>query len=641
MPPRVRHSCMKPADIAQLHSISAPSLSPDGDRAVFAVTRPDLEEDAYLGSLWSVPTDGSEQPRRLTRGTRDGSPVFSPDGSWIAFVRPDEDKRPQIHILPADGGEPWKVTEHPLGAGPFTWSPDSTRLAYNARVPEEKRYVDGTPDKEPPRRITALKYRVDNFGFTNDRPLHIFVSAPIDPSGEAGEPIRVTEGDLDQGRPVWTPDGAGLVFDASLHETRDTDLVQDVWVRAPEAGAEARRITRGDLGVRAVSLSEDGATVYFLGDELGSEGGDFVGRVSGLWSVPFDGSEAPRRLTGTEDPRMGQRTLPTERGVLVTGENRGAVELYRITPGGVRSTLLGGHVEVQGFDHAGGVTVAVAAGERDSGELYVITEEGARVLTSFTDQALNPLPVTELTARSEDGNEVHGWVAVPEGEGPHPVVLMIHGGPFAQYGWQLFDETQVYAAAGYAVLYCNPRGSSGYGQEHGRAVIGSVGPVTSTDVLAFLDEALKDDRLDTSRVGVMGGSHGGFMTSWIAAHHGERFRAAISERAVNAIESMHGSSDIGAFFPEPLYGPPETWAKESPLTYAGQIDKPFLIIHSEQDWRCPLEQAQRLFVALKRRGHETEMLLFPGEGHELSRSGLPSHRVARFEAILDWWGRHL
>ncbi|WP_017580026.1 S9 family peptidase [Nocardiopsis valliformis] len=632
---------MKPADIAHLHSISAPSLSPDGDRAVFAVTRPDLEEDAYLGSLWSVPTDGSEQPRKLTRGDRDNAPVYSPDGRWIAFLRPDEGKRPQIHVLPADGGEPWKITDHPLGAGAFSWSPDSARLAYNARVPEEKRYVDGTPDKEPPRRITALKYRLDNLGFTNDRRQHVFVSAPVDPSGEPGEPVQVTDGDYDYGRPVWTPDGTALVFDAALHESRDTDLVSDVWACLPEAGAEPRRITRGELFAGEVSLSEDGATVYFLGDELGPELVDFAGRVTGLWSVPFDGSEEPRRLTGTEDPRMGVRTQATGRGVLVAGENRGAVELYLVSPGGVRTTLLGGHVEVSGFDHAGGVTVAVAGGVRDSGELYVITEDGTRALTSFADPALDPLTPTELTTRTADGNEVHGWLVVPEGQGPHPVVLMIHGGPFAQYGWQIFDETQVYAAAGYAVLYCNPRGSSGYGQEHGRAIIGSVGAVTSVDVLAFLDEALKDERLDASRVGVMGGSHGGFMTSWIAAHHGERFRAAISERAVNAIESFHGASDIGFFFPEPLYGPPQNWAKESPLTYADQIDKPFLIIHSEQDWRCPLEQAQRLYVALKRRGHETEMLLFPGEGHELTRSGLPSHRVARFEAVLDWWARHL
>ncbi|MFD6951573.1 peptidase S9 [Nocardiopsis sp. TSRI0078] len=632
---------MKPDDIVHLHSLSAPTLSPDGGRAVFALARPDLEEDAYLGSLWSVPTDGSAPPARLTRGTRDSGPVFSPDGRWIAFLRPDENKRPQIHVLPADGGEPWQTTFHPLGAGVPRWSPDSTRIAYTARVPEPDRYVDVEPGKEPPRRITRLKYRLDGLGFTNDRRSHVFVSAPVDPSGEVGEPVQVTRGDVDHRAVAWRPDGGELVFSAGRHATRDTDLVTDLWACAPEEGAEPRRVTAGTLDAEEGVFSEDGATVYFRGDELGPGLDDFVGRTTALWSVPADASAAPVRLTPAQDPRMSAGPKATARGLLGLAENRGAVDLVLVPfGGGEPETVIGGGVQVQSFDSAGGVTVAVVADGRSSGELVLVTDTGTRALTEFAG-ALDPLPVTELTATTADGWPVHGWVALPEGEGPHPVVLMIHGGPFTQYGPQLFDEAQVHAAAGYAVVMCNPRGSSGYGHEHGRAVIGSVGRTTATDVLAFLDEALKDERLDSSRVGVMGGSHGGFMATWISAHHGDRFRAAISERAVNAIESFHGSSDIGAYFPEPLYGPPETWAEESPLTYADQIGIPFLIIHSEEDWRCPLEQAQRLFVALKRRGHETEMLLFPGEGHELSRSGLPSHRVARFEAILDWWQRHL
>jgi dipeptidyl aminopeptidase/acylaminoacyl peptidase len=235
---------------------------------------------------------------------------------------------------------------------------------------------------------------------------------------------------------------------------------------------------------------------------------------------------------------------------------------------------------------------------------------------------------------------VHGWIVRPDGEGPHPVLLMIHGGPFTQYGWRLFDEAQVYAGAGYAVLMGNPRGSSGYGEAHGRAVIGNVGEVSAVDLLALLDAALGSPALDRSRVGVLGGSHGGYMTTWLAAHHGDRFRAAVSERAVNAIDSFTGSSDIGWFFSDALYGAdPAEVVRLSPLTYAHMIDIPMLIIHSEHDWRCPVEQAQRLFVALKRRGAETEMLLFPGEGHELSRSGRPKHRVARLEAVVDWFDR--
>ncbi|WP_159943262.1 MULTISPECIES: S9 family peptidase [unclassified Nocardiopsis] len=632
---------MKPADIVHLHSLSAPTLAPDGGRAVFTLTRPDLEEDAYRSCLWSVPTDGSAPPAQLTRGTRDTSPAFSPDGRWIAFLRPDEDKRPQIHVLPARGGEPWKITSHPLGAGAPRWSPDSTRIAYTARLPEPGRYVDVEPGKEPPRRVTRLKYRLDDFGFTNDRLAHVFVSAPVDPSGEVGEPIRVTGGDFEHAAVAWRPDGSELLFASARHATRDTDLVCDLWACAPEEGAEPRRVTDGTLEAQSGEVSGDGATVYFLADELGPDLNDFVGRTTGAWSVPADAPAEPVRLTPGHGPRMVGRLRVTDTGLLGLAERRGAVELVRVPlDGGEPGAVLGGKVQVQDFDVRGGTTVAVVADGRSSGELVLVTDGGARPLTAFAG-ALDPLPMTELTAHTEDGYPVHGWVTVPRGEGPHPVVLMIHGGPFAQYGHQLLDETQVYAAAGYAVVMCNPRGSSGYGHEHGRAVIGSVGRTTATDVLAFLDEALRDERLDPSRVGVMGGSHGGFMTTWISAHHGERFRAAISERAVNAIDSFHGSSDIGSLFPGPLYGPPSSWAAESPLTYADRIALPLLIIHSEQDWRCPLEQAQRLFTSLRLRGHEAEMLLFPGEGHELTRSGLPSHRVARFEAVLEWWQRHL
>jgi dipeptidyl aminopeptidase/acylaminoacyl peptidase len=247
----------------------------------------------------------------------------------------------------------------------------------------------------------------------------------------------------------------------------------------------------------------------------------------------------------------------------------------------------------------------------------------------------------ELEATAPDGTGVHGWVIKPAGTGPFPVVLMVHGGPFAHYGWTLFDEAQVYAGAGYAVVMGNPRGSAGYGESHGRAIVGDFGNLDSQDVLALLDAALEDPDLDGDRVGVMGGSYGGFMTSWLVGHT-DRFRAAISERACNAFDSFEGASDIGWFF-VPMYNGTdrERVLAQSPLTYVDRIRTPMLLIHSEQDWRCPIEQVQRLFVALKQRKVEVELLLFPGEGHELTRSGLPSHRVARFEAVLDWWRRHL
>jgi dipeptidyl aminopeptidase/acylaminoacyl peptidase len=295
---------------------------------------------------------------------------------------------------------------------------------------------------------------------------------------------------------------------------------------------------------------------------------------------------------------------------------------------------------------SGPLVVATVVDSESWGEVIVREWDGAeRVLTEFN--AGYPIEaemfaMAEITATAADGYPVHGWTVRPSGAGPHPLLLLIHGGPFAQYGWQLFDEAQIYASAGYAVLMANPRGSSGYGQAHGRAVIGNVGEVSTGDLMAILEAALKSADFDATRVGVLGGSHGGFMTTWLAAHEGHRFRAAVSERAVNAIDSFTGSSDIGWFFADALYGPDVVGQrKQSPLTYANDIHIPMLIIHSEQDWRCPIEQAQRLYVALRRNGTPAEMLLFPGEGHEMSRSGLPSHRIARAEAIVEWFDRHM
>jgi dipeptidyl aminopeptidase/acylaminoacyl peptidase len=250
-------------------------------------------------------------------------------------------------------------------------------------------------------------------------------------------------------------------------------------------------------------------------------------------------------------------------------------------------------------------------------------------------------PMEPIEAAAPDGYPVHGWLLAPSGPGPHPVVLMIHGGPYTQYRWRLFDEAQVAVGAGYAVVMGNPRGSSGFGQAHGRAIVGRMGTDDMDDLLALLDAALTDPRLDAHRVGVMGGSYGGFMTTWLLGVT-ERFRCGITERALNAFDSFRGSSDIGAFFPAAYPGDdPDGMRAQSPLTHADGITAPTLVIHSEQDWRCPLEQGQRLFVHLKQRGVATELLVFPGEGHELSRSGRPRHRVQRLEAVLAWLERHL
>lgn len=274
-----------------------------------------------------------------------------------------------------------------------------------------------------------------------------------------------------------------------------------------------------------------------------------------------------------------------------------------------------------------------------------------RTLTDFgaplrDDTGVRPLH--EVTVTADDGYPVHGWVVLPDGPGPHPVLLDIHGGPFTQFGWHLYDEAQVLAAAGYAVLLANPRGSAGYGEHHARTIIGAMGERDAADLLDFLDGVLADPpagaALDTNRIGVLGGSYGGYMTAWLTAHPraAGRFAAAIVERGFLDPETFLGTSDIGWFFGDEYLGTePQRRVAQSPMHAVDRVRTPTLVIHSERDHRCPLEQGQRYFAALHRNGVPVQFLVFPGESHGLTREGQPRHRRQRFDHLLRWWARYL
>ncbi|MEV6905716.1 S9 family peptidase [Amycolatopsis sp. NPDC051071] len=649
---------MRPVDIEALTVPGTPALR--GDLLLTAVSRPDLKKNGYRGGLRRIdPDGGGEGP--WTHGTQDSAPAISPDGRWVAFLRAEEGGKPQVHVISAAGGDAKRITGLPLGVGVPVWAPDSRRIAFVARVPEPGRYgtenADGEtpePDEEAPRHITKFFYRVDDIGFLGDRPQRLFVVDAVAALDEAApaELTPLTDDRADVEHPSWTVDGEFVLIAAPRDWAAEDTVRSDVYA-VPAEGGEPRLVVRTP-GVAAKPVSTPDGSILFYGTEF--PGLDEVARNTGLWHAPWpagDEPSTPRRLTDVEtvdcDNAAGAPVVVGDE-VLVVVRTRGAAELRAVPLDADLAELkslrylAGEFAAVKSFAVDGERIAAVIGTPESSGDVVLLSESEPRVLTDYS-KALRDIgiqPLEELDAIAPDGYPVHGWIVRPEGEGPHPVVLMIHGGPFAPYEWKVFDEAQVLAVAGYAVVLGNPRGSAGYGESHGRSIVGGFGTVDASDLLTLLDEALELSNLDSDRVGVMGGSYGGFMTSWLAAHHGGRFRAAWSERSVNAWDSFTGSSDIGWFFAGGYVGDDlEEQRKRSPLTYAGKIDIPFMVVHSEQDWRCPLEQAQRMYVALRQNGVAAEFLLFPGEGHELTRSGQPRHRVQRFDAVLEWWGRHL
>ncbi|MFT2816372.1 alpha/beta hydrolase family protein [Leifsonia sp. A12D58] len=360
----------------------------------------------------------------------------------------------------------------------------------------------------------------------------------------------------------------------------------------------------------------------------------------------------PRRLTAEESIDLAESselTFTDDGSVIVQNTTRGTVQLMAVSPHGQISQITSTALVVTGHDCVGDKVVFAFQDAMSSGDVAVVADNHIRRLTGLGSSLRDDdiLPSREVTVIGRDGCPVHGWVVRPkehstEGPGAHPVLLCIHGGPFSQYSVALFDEAQICAAAGYAVVMCNPRGSSGYGQAHGRAIRHGMGQLDQNDVLDFLDGVLDTDpTLDATRVGIMGGSYGGFLTAWIIAND-HRFTTSVIERGFLDPEAFIGTSDIGSFFTDEYAGETQSHIqRQSPQSVVGSVRTPTLLTHSANDLRCPLGQSERYYAALKRGGVETELVIFPGEDHELSRKGSPRHREQRFAIVLEWLARYL
>lgn len=647
---------MQPADIARTTSVADPAVAPDGRRVAFTVTRVDMAANRYRTAVWLADVDGGRAPFPVTSGEHsDSAPRWSPDGRRLLFCRQVEGTG-SLWVLPVDGpGEAVRVCERPEAVEDAVWSPDGTRIAFASRE-RAARHAEGDDERaRPPRRIDRLFSRLDGTGWTVDRPRGVFVV----PADGSAEPVLVAGGPYEHGGPSWSPDGTRLVVAAVRRPDGDLDQRADLHVVDATGAGGPRALTGGPRTHAYPAWGPDGRIAALVTD------GAVVPSHSQVAVV--DDTGATTVLTAALDrqcqPFPGTRApVWTPDGLLFAIEDHGDVPVHRVPAdgGGKSEPLVTGTRAVRGYDAAGGVLAFVASTPAAQPELYVRDADGAeRRLTGVSDAfhaAVPPLVPVPLEVPSPKGDgPVDAWVVLPPGEGPHPVLLSIHGGPMTQYTPAWFDEFQLWAAAGYAVVAANPHGSTGHTEAFSREIRAAQAPehpgtgwaeVPAQDVLAALDAALaRFPALDAARVGVLGGSYGGYLTTWLVAHT-DRFAAACIERAATNLLSLEwGGSDAAGLFHQEVglthLEAPEVYRAQSPTERVRDITAPVLLLHSDDDLRCPPEQADQLFVALRMLGREVEYWRFPEEGHELSRTGSPRHRVQRAEIVLDWFGRHL
>ncbi|GLZ56078.1 S9 family peptidase [Actinomycetospora sp. NBRC 106378] len=658
---------MQPADIARLVSPGDPRVSPDGSRVALVVSRVDLEADRYRTAIWIAPVDG--RPRPLTSGDGDANPRWSPDGTRLAFTRsgPGPDGPHQLLVLPVDGpGEPVTLVERASAIGEPAWSPDGSAIAFTSREPRPDAppfTVVGTPDRTTlPRRIDRLLPKLDGEGWIVDRPRAVFVVAADTPASAR----LIAHHRYDISGPAWSPDGRELAV-TTVRDEPDADLTMVEALHRLDVGTgEIRPLTTSSsLSVTRPSWSPDGASIAVLTEDV-----TLIPSFGRVAVVPTTGGE-PAVLTAGLDrqaaPFVGGRA-PLWRGseLLFTVEDHGTQPLYAVPADGSGEPVevLGGTRAIVGYDAAGDTLAVLTTGPTSRPELAVVRDGRETTLSSFSAAFHRDLPVDapeHLRVPSSGGGEIDAWLLRPRSaalagaDGRTPLLLSVHGGPMTQYPTAWFDEFAMWSGAGYAVLWCNPHGSSGDTEAALRAIRSPEsaetpgtgwGGVDADDVLAALDAALaRDAALDPARVGVLGGSYGGFMTTWLIAHS-DRFAAACSERAANNLLSLEwGGSDLAGFFRFEMgvdhLAHPDVYRRMSPTSSVEHIHTPLLILHADDDLRCPPEQADQLYLALRLLGREVEYWRFPDEGHELSRTGSPRRRVQRAEIILDFFARHL
>ncbi|MEO1166227.1 MAG: S9 family peptidase, partial [Chloroflexota bacterium] len=662
-------------DVTRIRYVEDPQLSPDGAWVAYVVKRANMMKKGYDRDIYLAKTDGS-QTTRLTRAGNNSSPRWSPDGTELAFVSSRAD-RPQIYVLPiGTPGEARALTSHENGATSPAWSPDGTQIAYLSRSNEAERVKEDSADKPDaprdeldgkhrkerqqheekerfdPRPMERIPYR-QGTAFMDDRHGQIYVIDAHEPAEDSDEkitPQRLTNLPADYSPPVWSKSGRTIVTTRTSEPERDEPWTKsNIYLIDMDSGIE-RRLADDEFAYFGAIPSYDGN--WLICSRRLSESTDDQVRLTLL---SLDGSAEQKELNTEIDRAIIGYDWLADGTLLCLIATEGRVELHKLDPQTATFTELVSEKNqlIMGFNTTkDGQFALVTRTPNQLHELFVANTDEPTLsqLTSVNQAFLDEVQVQEshtIWYENPNSDKVQGWYILPpdfDESKQYPLALNIHGGPHVMWSPStpaMWHEWQTHAAAGYVVFFCNPRGSNGYGQQHLSAIRSNWGEVTMTDVMAGVDSMLEKGFIDENRMAITGGSFGGFMTAWIIGHT-DRFVSAVPQRGVYNISSFYGTSDVprlmsAEFEAEPWEDRDKYW-EHSPLAYAHKVTTPTLIIHAENDFRVPIEQAEQYFAFIHRATDTpVKMLRYPREGHELSRSGEPAHRISRLNAMINWF----
>ena len=646
-------SPIAPDMIYELVAVSEPSLSPDGSRLAFVRSQVDRETMESRSQIMMMsPLGGDAVP--FTGGRRDSGPRFGPDGRTLAFLRSDDAGTRHLWLIPVSGGEAQQLTTSAGGVQGFAWSPDSRHLVFVSDVDPDRPPEGHDPAKDPRVRVVRrIRYRADTVGWRGDAFRHLFI---VDT--QTGETRQLTDGEGDDSSPRWSPDGSSIAFFSDRARDRDLVPYTDAYV-VPAGGGTPECWSEGLSSVDAITWSPASRRLAVTGSHDDEVGAGWQG-----WIFVLEPAKAPLRLTDDSiKPAAGYAPIIpppeiawTEDGrIVLLADRHGESYLYEVdVNGGTPQQVEGGGSQLSGatFDAKARYAVALSVPPTSSGHLRLIDipRGSHQVLTDYNAGYFDDHPPARLEkfTISRAGAKIESRLFFPPGfesTGRYPLIVDIHGGPHGAFYDAFNPVQQVLATHGYIVLAVNPRGSSTYGRDFLKAVMRDWGGEDYLDIMAALDEVSSRPYVDADRLGVTGYSYGGFMSSWIIGHD-TRFNAAVVGAPCINLSSMYGTSDIGVIFGEPQWGGMrkdalDVFLERSPLTYAPNVETPVLLMHGEDDARCPIEQSEQYFVALKRLGKEVELVRFPGSSHSLLRSGHPRMREEYLTRCLAWFDTHL